>query len=222
MEKYSIKMTNEGLPTQIQGDEPTIEENHSIDELTSVQKTPDNKKIKTGFQESLQEPEVDPKRVIEAALFIANRSFTYAELSLLAKVSVAKGKTLVLQLQKEYESGPSALEVTADAINVGMQVKGQYLGSVSHLSKNIEITKKALKIIALIAKKGKLKQSSLHQYFRGDIYSYVSELKDLGYLSSEKSGNTKILKPTSKFKENFQISQEEDVGVVAPTDPEKV
>jgi chromosome segregation and condensation protein ScpB len=159
-------------------------------------------------QQDLSQPEADPLRVIEAALFLGNRPFDVAELAMLSKTSVRKCKALLLQLQKEYESEGRAIEVSVDVQRAVMQVRQQYLQPVAHLSKNIELSKKALRIIALISKKGKLKQSELHKYFRGDIYAYIAELKDQGYVSSEKAGSTRLLRPTSKFSQTFQVAQE--------------
>ncbi|MBI5228991.1 SMC-Scp complex subunit ScpB, partial [Candidatus Micrarchaeota archaeon] len=86
-----------------------------------------------------------------------------------------------------------------------MQVRNEYLGDVSTLSKETELTKKGLKMLGLIVKKKQMLQSELKYYFKGEIYAYVTELKKLGYITSEKYKNTRLLKPTKKFAESFQL-----------------
>lgn len=150
---------------------------------------------------------LDALRVIEAALFLGNRTFTYAELAIIAKVQVRKAKEIVETLAREYAGRENAVEVAFDAANATMQVKPEFLASVAALSKQVELSRKASRMLALVAKKGKILQSELRKYFRGDIYGYMTELKELGYITSEKSGNTRLIKPTTKFYENFQMAK---------------
>ncbi len=197
--------------------EPGLEEDDGPEDDEEPQAAESTVAIKSkperpSLQHELPQSEADPLRVIEAALFLGNRPFTFAELALLSKTSVRKGRSLVLQLQKEYSSNGGAIEISVDSQQAVMQVKGDYLSSVAHLSKNVELSRKALRIVALISKKGRLKQSELHKYFRGDIYSYIGELRDLGYVSSEKAGNTRLLRPTSKFLSTFQVAESTEAG----------
>ncbi len=160
-----------------------------------------------GRQSTLSDAEKqDPRRVIEAALFIGNRKFTFAELAILSKEHVRTAQRIVDALAKEYASRDSSIELAVDAEGAMFQVKSEFLNSVSSLSKNVELSRKSLRILALIAKKGKILQSELRKYFRGDVYEYIAELKDLGYVVSLKSGNTRLLKPTTKFHETFQLA----------------
>ena len=159
-----------------------------------------------------QKPDLDKKRIIEAALFLANKPLSPAELAVLAHCSVKEASRFLYALQNEYEEGQTALSIevqmTEAKVNEArMQVKSAYLPAVSALSKEVELSRKGLKILGLIAKKGQILQSGLKNYFRGEIYAYVTELKDRGYIISEKKGNTRLLKPTRKFFEHFQAAQ---------------
>ncbi len=147
-------------------------------------------------------------RVVEAALFLANKPVAPAEVAVLAKCSVKQAKNLLLELQAEYERKAGALQIDFFQDAARMQVRPEYAGSVSGLSREVGLSRKGLKILALIAKKGQLLQSNLKKYFRGEIYEYITELKDQGYLISEKSGNTRMLKPTKRFFEHFQVAGE--------------
>lgn len=147
----------------------------------------------------------DPARVIEAALFLSNKPLSYADMALIAKTSVKKAKEIAERLSQEYADRDTSIEMVCDSQQAMMQVKGDFLAPVAQLSKNVEMSRKATRMLALVAKKGKLLQSDLKKYFRGDIYAYIAELKELGYVSSEKKGNTRLLKVTEKFRENFQL-----------------
>ncbi|MFA6330362.1 MAG: SMC-Scp complex subunit ScpB [Candidatus Micrarchaeia archaeon] len=154
-----------------------------------------------------ERPELDKAKVIEAALLLANKPLTPAELALLSHCTVKQATRFIYNLQAEYDERQSALMIEFINNEARLQVRSLYLPAVSQLSKEIELSRKSLKILALIAKKGQILQSGLKNYFRGEIYEYVTELKERGYIISEKHGNTRMLKPTRKFFEHFQQAQ---------------
>lgn len=144
-------------------------------------------------------------RRLEAALFLANRLVTFDEISRVTGVTRQTARTLAETLKGEYEQKKGAIEVMVGDEGAVMEAKSEFLENVSELSKRPDLSRKATKILALVAKKGGLLQSELKKYFRGEIYSYTTELKLAGYLESEKRGNTRYLKPSKKFSENFQM-----------------
>ena len=154
-----------------------------------------------------ERPELDKAKVIEAALLLANKPLTPAELALLSHCTVKQATRFIYNLQAEYDERQSALMIEFINNEARLQVRSLYLPAVSQLSKEIELSRKSLKILALVAKKGQILQSGLKNYFRGEIYEYVTELKERGYIISEKHGNTRLLKPTRKFFEHFQQAQ---------------
>ncbi len=142
--------------------------------------------------------------LVEAALFQANKALSPAELAIVANCPVRKARDLVLVLQKEYAGRETAIQVEFLNDQVRLSVKPEFLPHVAKMSKEVEVSRKGMKILALIAKKGKMLQSELPRYFKGEIYDYVTDLKDLGYITSEKSGRSRVLKPTKRFHEHFQ------------------
>ncbi|MBI5177402.1 SMC-Scp complex subunit ScpB [Candidatus Micrarchaeota archaeon] len=155
-----------------------------------------------------QQKKVDSLRVIEAALFLGNHPVAYPELAMMAHTSVKNARTLCQKLLEEYATREGAVEVVLNEREAAIQVKPAYLSSVASLSKQVEVSRKGMRMLGLIAKKGKLLQSELKKYFRGEIYAYIHELKELGYVTSAKHGSTRLLKPTEKFFENFQMAGE--------------
>ncbi len=150
---------------------------------------------------------MDKKRVIEAAMFIANRSLLFEELSEVLHIPKEEISNLCGELKREYDERGSALQIMITEKSVSMNIRPEYVRSVEAFSKEKEISKKALKILAFIAKREKVLQSELRKYFRGDIYAPVKELAEKEYISSKKKGRSRLLEITKKFKESFQISE---------------
>lgn len=148
----------------------------------------------------------DLTKTLEAALFLANREVTFEELTAITGVTKQLVRSMAEKLRDEYQTRESAVEVVLAQDGASLQVKPEYLHGVSELSKKPDLSRKATKILALVAKKGQLLQSDLKKYFKGEIYLYTTELKDKGYVEWEKRGNTRLLKPSKKFLETFQLA----------------
>jgi len=151
------------------------------------------------------------KGIIEAALFLANRAVTLQELASITNSSVEDVEGLVAELSEEMVQRNSAMKIitieNAEKLSgneVKMELNSEYVQVVAPLSQRIDLSKKAIKILGLIAKKKNLLQSELKHYFRGDIYEHVGELVEKGYLTSQKHKSTRELKPTKLFYERFQ------------------
>ncbi len=165
---------------------------------------------KPGLEDLVAESErveLPPASVLEAALFLANKPLTIASLSEIVGVNKNECAKLVEELRARYDANGNAFEIVVNGDVVALQVRAKYLRKVSRLSKQIDLSRKATRILALVAKKKQLLQKELPKYFKGEIYAYVHELKKAGYLEAQKHGNTRLLKPTQKFYDNFQLSE---------------
>jgi len=159
--------------------------------------------------------EITKKNTILAALFLANRALSLEEVAIALKVKVDGAEGLVLELQDDLKGSSSPFKVSIfedpsklSGSQVRLELEDNYLAAVSHLSKEIEFSKKAQKILALIAKKKELLQSELKYYFKGDIYEAVDDLVNLKYLAWEKYKTTKKLKPTKLFFDRFRMVEQ--------------
>jgi chromosome segregation and condensation protein ScpB len=203
-----------------ESDEETDEESEGDDEsVTDADleeeraKLPELKKPgETEQSGGAAKPELPPLRVFEAALFLANRPASYADLSKITGFPRELCKTMAHELKAEYAERGGATEVVVGEEVAAMQVRSVYLDRVSGASKEINLTKKGTRILALIAKKKEILQKDLKHYFRGEIYAYVTELRQAGYLDSERRGQTRLLRPTQKFYDTFQMVLKSDSG----------
>jgi segregation and condensation protein B len=151
-------------------------------------------------------PELDSKRIIEAALFMSSKPL---EINDLARVSgigaVGFVESLIKQLQEEYNRNGSALQIFFENGKYIMRVRSDYEKAVSGLAKESEISKGALKTLAVIAKNDGMKQSKIVEMLGTTVYDHVKELVEKEFITAEKQGRTRVLKITNRFKEYFSV-----------------
>ena len=200
----SVETADEALANEIpQGDGAVEAEDQMLEEEDAEEK-PEQPEAIQGLKKKT--PDLRMVKSAEAALFIANRVVSFEELAKVMSISKQTARTLVEKLKEEYDSKEGAIEVVIGGEGAMLQAKPEFLQNASELSKKPDVSRKATKILALVAKKGGILQSELKKYFKGEIYEYTTELKEAGYIDSEKRGNTRYLKPSKKFSENFQIA----------------
>ena len=209
----SIETADESLADEIpQGDgaaeaeEQTLEEAQEDAQKQEGASAPEQKELQPGQEQKKKNPDLRMVHGAEAALFIANRVVSFEELARVMSISKQTARTLVEKLKEEYDSKEGAIEVVIGGEGAMLQAKPEFLQNASELSKKPDVSRKATRILALVAKKGGMLQSELKKYFRGEIYEYTTELKEAGYIDSEKRGNTRYLRPSKKFSANFQIA----------------
>jgi segregation and condensation protein B len=149
---------------------------------------------------------LDAKSTIEAALFMSTSPITVRTLSKLAGVNSWKiVQEKLKELQQEYEARGSAIVISFEDGGYIMRLKPEYERKVSGLAKEAELSRGAIKTLAVIAKNDGMKQSKLVKMIGSTIYDHVKELVEKEFVTAEKQGRTKVLKTTKKFKEYFSV-----------------
>jgi segregation and condensation protein B len=144
------------------------------------------------------------KRIIEAALFMSSKALTMQELAKIAGIgSVGFVKGQVDELKKEYEDRGSAIRIFEEPSGFIMRLVPEYEQIVGNLAKEADLSRAALKVLAVISKNEGMEQSKLVKMVGSATYEGVHELEGKGFLSTHKKGRTKILKTSKKFKEYF-------------------
>jgi segregation and condensation protein B len=170
----------------------------------------------------LSEPQQEPKTpistaktktklaLIEAALYVTGKPLDLKTLgSIVGFRSEEKVKDLARALKEKYGSDGSALEVLelSDGRFV-MQLKPQYVPHVKRLATRQLLTPGPMKTLSFIAYRQPIAQSYLAKV-RGNLaYSHVRELREVGLISEERLGRTKILRTTPNFADYFNLSHE--------------
>jgi len=80
-----------------------------------------------------------------------------------------------------------------------------YLKYVSTFAGAPDISRGALRILAYISKNEPIMQNNIVKAFGTSSYEYIKEILDKGFIKATKSGRTKKLETTEKFKEYFNF-----------------
>ena len=147
---------------------------------------------------------LEPKRVIEAALFISSKPLSIEELGRFIGVA-APGfvEGLVKELAADYDKGGSAIKLAFEPGGWIMRLRGEYAQKVAPLAQEAEVSRGALKILAYISQNEGIEQSKVADRLGSVIYDYVRELVEKGFLTKEKKGRTSVLRTTQKFRDYF-------------------
>jgi segregation and condensation protein B len=112
-------------------------------------------------------------------------------------------------LKEKYAQHPGALEVLelSDGRYV-MQLKPGFSKSVKRLATRQLLTPGPLKTLSYIALRQPVPQSHVVKV-RGNLaYGHVKQLRDMGLISEEKLGRSKLLRTTASFCDYFNLSQD--------------
>jgi segregation and condensation protein B len=148
--------------------------------------------------------------LIEAALYVTGKPLDVGVLgSILNLRSEEKIRKLATVLKEKYAQHPGALEVIelSDGRYV-MQLRPGYSKSVKRLATRQLLTPGPLKTLSYIALRQPVAQSHVVKV-RGNLaYGHVKQLRDMGLISEEKLGRSKVLRTTASFCDYFNLSQD--------------
>jgi segregation and condensation protein B len=125
------------------------------------------------------------------------------------KTQVSKIRKLAAALKEKYDHEASALEVLelSDGRYV-MQLKPEYSKSVKRLATRQLLTPGPMKTLSYIALRQPVTQSHVVKV-RGNLaYGHVKQLNEMGLISGEKLGRSKLLRTTPSFADYFNLSQD--------------
>lgn len=150
------------------------------------------------------------KKKIEAILFATGRSLSLEELAKLCNLdSTSLIKDSLLEMQKEYDSRISSLQLVGENDLWKIVLRKEYHSLTQNLLHKTELDKTLIETLAVIAWKQPILQSDIVK-IRGTLtYDHVKILRELGYVETEKFGRTRKLKLTSKFYDYFDTSKDE-------------
>jgi len=147
---------------------------------------------------------VNPKRLIEAALFISSKPLSLADLGkLIGVASPGFVDQLAKELAADYARGGLSVTIVKETDGYAMRIKAEYAGKVAEFAKEAELSKGALKILAYVSQNEGIEQSKLANSLGSTVYDYVGELCGKGFVEKRKKGRTSVLKTTQKFKDYF-------------------
>ena len=153
-----------------------------------------------------EQEKLDYKKIAEAALFASGRAMDTEELARIIGIgSIGSMDGIMESLMKDYSARDSAIEVQKLGSKYVMGVKEPYAAKVNGLAGAPDITKGGLRILAYISKNEPVMQSSVVRAFGSSTYDHMKELTEKGFVSATRSGRSKKIETTSKFREYFEF-----------------
>jgi len=150
------------------------------------------------------------KNKVEAVLFTTARFLTVGEISNLTSIASSELIKEALELLiKEYNSKDSSLQIIQQGNQYKLTLRKEHMHLTTQLLKDTELDRPTQETLALIAFKQPVLQSLIIKMRGNTAYEHIAKLNQLEFISSEKSGRTRLIKVTPKFYEYFDIVDKE-------------
>jgi segregation and condensation protein B len=146
------------------------------------------------------------KNQVESLLFSAGKRLTVEELARLCKEENPDAIRAVLEiLRKEIEDKQSSLMLVQEGDAWKLTVREKYVSVVKKVVTTPELPKSILETLAVVAYKAPVLQSNVIKIRTNKAYRHLDELEEMGYITREKKGRSKLIKLTPKFFDYFDV-----------------
>jgi len=151
----------------------------------------------------------DLKKKVEALLFSSGRSMSLEELKRLCRMGNDELLKKALQdLKVDYDNRDSSLKLINENGMWKIQTKEGYFHIVKKVVSETELSKTLMETLAVIAWKYPIKQCDLIKVRTNKAYDHLNQLEQMGYISRQKQGRTKLIKLTDRFFSYFDLPPE--------------
>jgi segregation and condensation protein B len=151
------------------------------------------------------------KLKVEAILFSYGEWISIKEILQILKLdSELLVKNSLKELISKFNTGYS-FKIEEDGDKYRMVLRDEYVDLVEDLVSQIEIPKKVLKVLAVIAYEGPISKTRLLEILGKSVKEEVDFLYKNKFVSYEKKGIGKYYKVTKKFYEYFNIDENENI-----------
>lgn len=151
---------------------------------------------------------MEPKNKIEAVLFATGRFLSLNEIASMCGINPGIIKELIGELKKEYEAKNGSLEIIMQEDKYKLTIKKEYLYLTERLLSDCEFDMPTQETLAIVAYKNPVLQCDVIKIRGNKAYDHIKLLKDEGFVLSEKSGRTRLLKLTPKFFDYFDVVED--------------
>ena len=154
-------------------------------------------------EEKIEPQHRDLEQKIEAALFMSSKTMSIRDLQKITGADIDSIKAAVKNLQNSYVQRGSWIEIVRVDKSFLMRLKPERTDTISSFVQETELSKRALRVLAMVAQNDGLLQSRVARVLGGVVYDAVPELVQKGYIHTEIKGHSKVLKLTQKFRNYF-------------------
>src|SRR3989344_9643536 len=151
----------------------------------------------------------DIKHKVEAVLFTTGKFLTVEEISNLSSLANEEVLQGISMLFEDYSTRSTALELIKQGDKYKLNLKKEHMHITTKLLKDTELNKPTQETLALIALKQPVQQSLIVKMRGNTCYEHIKTLEQLEFITSERSGRTRLLKLTQKFYDYFDIVYDE-------------
>lgn len=150
----------------------------------------------------------DLKNTIESVLFSVAKKISVEELCSICRVKdVGLINQALNELQKDLSDKNSSLLLLNEGGSWRLTVHEKYLPFVQKVVTQTELTKSVVETLAVVAFKSPVLQSDVIKVRTNKAYTHLDELEELGYVTREKKGRTKLIKLSQKFFDYFNLPE---------------
>jgi segregation and condensation protein B len=148
--------------------------------------------------------------LLEAALYVSGRPLDLKTLASIIKTrSKNKTRRLARRLMEEYKNRNSALEILElEDERFVLQLKAEYTPKVRKLALRPLLSKGPLKTLSYIAYRQPVSQSHVIDVRGQHAYQHIKQLEDLGLITRERRGRTRVIRTTEFFADYFNLSHD--------------
>ena len=152
----------------------------------------------------------DYKKRIEAILFTTGRFMDVNEIATFCGIASAGIVKQALEgLKKDYEGKDSSLSILEENGKWKLNIKREYNYLTTKLVSSAEFDKPTQETLAIIAYKQPVFQAEIIKIRGNTAYDHVKMLRENGFITTEKSGRTRLIKLAPKFYDYFDIVEQE-------------
>lgn len=162
------------------------------------------------LSETIDYAEMRDLALLEAALYVAGRPLDLKTLASVIKTrSKNKTRKLARKLLEEYGNRDTALEILElEDERFVLQLKAEYTPKVRRLALRPLLSVGPLRTLSYIAYRQPVPQSHVIDVRGHHAYQHLKQLEDLGLISREKTGRTKVIRTTEFFADYFSLSHD--------------
>ena len=160
------------------------------------------------------------KAAIEAILFATN-GMTVDEIVKRTVFEKKEIQKILEELEMEYLHHAKGVQIIKEGDIWKMSVKPEHTPDVKDLLPP-EMPKGLIKTLAIIAAKKPIKQSTIIKIRGNKAYGHIKKLERIGFITTERHGNTQILDLTEKFFDYFKVIEKELKKRIKPEEKELI
>ncbi|MBW3010660.1 SMC-Scp complex subunit ScpB [Candidatus Woesearchaeota archaeon] len=151
---------------------------------------------------------MDLKNQVEAVLFAVGKRIEASEIARICRAPINQITEALKELENEYNSKDSALMITSSDSYWKINVREKYLPICRDLISETDLDVQTMETLAIIAYSQPCIQSDVIKKRTAKAYDHIKELVDMGFITKEPKGRSRLLKVTQKFFDYFDISRE--------------